>query len=285
MNEPKAAALLEAAQKAAAAGQDDSFALHEVLRLYFVTESGKAAALRLIDEKLERGEFSGAAWLGDELLNLHPNLLAERPAVLFRTALAYHLAGNAKAGRRAGGHACGQVPQRDRRRPRQGRRPGPGPGAGDGPVAGGGRRRRRPTPGPCPAATRSATWSPPPTAAPARAWPTSPWPSPITRTCRRSRRQMLMQQFKAAGESGMTLGVLPVADRGELFFQDGMRVYAVSLESGVPLPGWVAHLRRRSPGPVRPAQRLGLHALATSRRSPSPTAGCWPSWASPTRSA
>ncbi|MGH7214227.1 MAG: PQQ-binding-like beta-propeller repeat protein, partial [Tepidisphaeraceae bacterium] len=39
--------------------------------------------------------------------------------------------------------------------------------------------------------------------------------------------------------AGLTLGVMPVVDRGELFFQDGARLYAVSLESGVPLPGWV----------------------------------------------
>ena len=33
-------------------------------------------------------------------------------------------------------------------------------------------------------------------------------------------------------------GVFPVVDRGEMFFQDNARVYAVSLESGTPLPGW-----------------------------------------------
>ena len=30
----------------------------------------------------------------------------------------------------------------------------------------------------------------------------------------------------------------PVVDRGELFFHDGWRVYALHLESGVPLSGW-----------------------------------------------
>ncbi len=97
INEPKAATLLEQARRAAAAGQDDSAALEEVLRLYFVTDSAKAAALRLIGEEFDRGDFFAAAWLGDELLNLHPNLAAERPAVLFQTALAYRLAGDAKA--------------------------------------------------------------------------------------------------------------------------------------------------------------------------------------------
>src|SRR5207244_3161675 len=51
-------------------------------------------------------------------------------------------------------------------------------------------------------------------------------------------KQLLESTFKQLLNGGLTLGVMPVADRGELFFQDGQRVYAVSLESGVPLPGW-----------------------------------------------
>jgi outer membrane protein assembly factor BamB len=40
-------------------------------------------------------------------------------------------------------------------------------------------------------------------------------------------------------ETGLNQGILPVADDGEMYFQDGSRVYAVSLLSGVPLPGWI----------------------------------------------
>ena len=47
--------------------------------LYFVTESGKAASLRLMDVYIELGEFPAAAWIGDRLLQWHPNLIAERP--------------------------------------------------------------------------------------------------------------------------------------------------------------------------------------------------------------
>ena len=32
---------------------------------------------------------------------------------------------------------------------------------------------------------------------------------------------------------------MPVVDRGELFFQDAVRIYGVDLESGVPLAEWV----------------------------------------------
>src|SRR3954453_8175917 len=95
--EPKAAELVNNAKP------DDLFSLHKAFDLYFVTESGKQAGLRLIDAHLEKGEYAAAAWIGDQLLDMHPNLLAERPAVLFRTALAYHLAGSDdKARDRAG---------------------------------------------------------------------------------------------------------------------------------------------------------------------------------------
>ncbi len=51
-------------------------------------------------------------------------------------------------------------------------------------------------------------------------------------------KQIAESQFKSLSEKGGTIGVMPVVDRGELFFQDGQRVYAVSLESGMPLAGW-----------------------------------------------
>jgi outer membrane protein assembly factor BamB len=50
--------------------------------------------------------------------------------------------------------------------------------------------------------------------------------------------QGLEQRIKEDEKNGMTLGVMPVVDRGELFFQDGERIYGLNLESGVPLPGW-----------------------------------------------
>src|SRR6185436_11830241 len=70
--------------------------LSRVMKLYFVTEAGKQAGIRLVDLLLESGEFAEAARVGDRLLDWHPNLIVERPKVLFRTALAYHLSGDAK---------------------------------------------------------------------------------------------------------------------------------------------------------------------------------------------
>ncbi|MFT3784882.1 MAG: PQQ-binding-like beta-propeller repeat protein [Tepidisphaeraceae bacterium] len=42
------------------------------------------------------------------------------------------------------------------------------------------------------------------------------------------------------GRNGSTTGVLPVVDRGELFFQDNTGIYALNLMTGQPLAGWVA---------------------------------------------
>src|SRR5256885_11699931 len=57
---------------------DDPATLHKVTSLYFVTDAAKQAALRLIDLYIENGDFAAAAWTGDRLLGLHPNLQAER---------------------------------------------------------------------------------------------------------------------------------------------------------------------------------------------------------------
>src|SRR5687768_6384640 len=90
--EDDAGALLEGAR-------DDAAQLHRIVALYFVTESAKHAGLRLMDIYLEGADFPAAAWLGDRLLGWHPTLEADRPKILFRTAIAHHLAGNDDASR------------------------------------------------------------------------------------------------------------------------------------------------------------------------------------------
>ena len=49
---------------------------------------------------------------------------------------------------------------------------------------------------------------------------------------------LLRAAEESARERGQTLGVMPAVDRGELFFQDNANIYAVNLDSGLPLPGW-----------------------------------------------
>src|SRR5690348_1997429 len=85
--EAQASAMLEGARA------DDLNTLHQVFSRYFVTDSGKQAGIRLIDHYLEDGEFRAAASIGDRLIEWHPNILAERSSLLYRTAIASHLAG------------------------------------------------------------------------------------------------------------------------------------------------------------------------------------------------
>ena len=46
-----------------------------------------------------------------------------------------------------------------------------------------------------------------------------------------------MAQYENAQKQGVTMGVIPAVDRGEMFFHDGYRMYALHVESGVPLAG------------------------------------------------
>ena len=85
---------------------------------------------------------------------------------------------------------------------------------------------------------------------------------PVWPNLNAQQKQIAESQFKSLSEKGGTIGVMPVVDRGELFCQDGQRVYAVSLESGMPLPGWgrltvrTAPIRCKMSGAPRAAASL-----------------------------
>src|SRR2546423_1074106 len=72
----------------------DPAALSRVIQTYFPTDAAKAAGLRLVELYLENGEFAAAAWVGERLLAHHPGIGDDRSKLLFRTALAEHLAGD-----------------------------------------------------------------------------------------------------------------------------------------------------------------------------------------------
>src|SRR6185437_8235833 len=72
----------------------NNYALHQVFSRYFVTDVGKTAGIALMDQYLESGEFRAASDIGNRLLKWHPNIAADRAGVLYRTALACHLAGD-----------------------------------------------------------------------------------------------------------------------------------------------------------------------------------------------
>src|SRR2546423_9516853 len=50
------------------AGNDPS-ALHKIVAQYFITDSARQAAIKLIDADMENGDFASAAWMGDRLLS------------------------------------------------------------------------------------------------------------------------------------------------------------------------------------------------------------------------
>lgn len=227
--EAPAAALLESAKA------DDQFTLQQVFSHYFVTDSGRTAGMRLIDRYLDDGEFRAAAATGDRLLKWHPNILAERGAVLYRTAIAYHLAGDdAEAQQRlsdlkkhdpqAKGIVRGQDVVLADSLVNELKQPAPVASGSTGDsygTFGGDATRNRiisvaGTPG---AHLYSAALS---------KWAHMSGPQS----------QLFEARYKEDVKSGMTLGVMPVVDRGELFFQDGQRLYGLNLESGVPLAGW-----------------------------------------------
>lgn len=221
----------------AGARPDDAPALHRVVSLFFVTDTSRKAALRLIDLQLQNGEFSAAAWLGDRLLTLHPGLTdPQRAAVLYRTAIAYRLADNPDAAKARsdelsekyasvvgvvrGSEANLAESLKVELRQELGIEGAP---ADSWPMAFGNLSRDR-VPTTAPAAGGARLFS-----------------IPITRSLPKlaaaAERQQLVNDDDAR-EAGLCTGILPSMDSGELYFQDNARVYAVSIDSGLPLPGW-----------------------------------------------
>lgn len=236
--EPQAAALLEQAPA------DDLGALHRAIALYFVTETGKAAGLRLVDLYLESGEFPAAAWLAERLLAWHPTIDAERPKLTYRAALAYHLAGDAKNAAAkldvlktnfpdAKGTIRGQevVLAESLAKELDTAPPVARSATGDSwPMLGGAPGRGRiPEAGGRLGALINFTEYVGPTRSPRLSDPRL-----------NAMRQEADHTDRRARDEGLTLGVVPAVDRGDMFFQDNARLYGVSLETGVVLPGWQA---------------------------------------------
>ncbi len=230
--EAPAAALLESA------GSDDVAALNRVIQLYFATDAAKTAALRLMELYIENGEFSAAAWIGQRLLDNHPGLGADVAKVIFRTALALHLAGDEEAARaklddlkknHAG--AVGRVRGRDvvlaDELGKMLASPPPvargGADADSWPIFGGDASRGR---------VPNANGQPGAKVAEIPVVRSRALPMPA------DRRRATDDADKRSRELGLGLGIMPSVDRGELFYQDNKRVYAASVDSGLPLPGW-----------------------------------------------
>jgi len=216
---------------------DDLQGMHRVISTYFITDTARDAAYTLLDRYLESAEFSAAAWLGQRMVAVHPNLGDKRAGFLFRTALAMHFAGD----------DAGIKPYYDELTKDY-------PNSTD--VVAGQETRLVDALSKAKGVSLAA-----PTALSADSWPM------FGGSADRARRSgavgqpgarlygisyaklrqptAIQEEFRQRGLQEQVMGnvspasgVMPAVDRGELFFQDGANVYAVSLESGVPLPGW-----------------------------------------------
>ena len=219
---------------------DDLAGLHRVFANYFVTDAAKIAGLRLMDAAFENGDFSAAVWIGTRLLDRHPMLLDDRARVLYRTALAEHFQGNASATTAPVNARLAELRQKFPQA--LGTVRGVDVVLADS------------------LTSELAQAVVPPVAASGESWPMpfgSPDRSRVPAVSGLDGARLfkvplddglahpppgsvaaLKQTIDRNRKLGYTLGVVPVVDRGELFFQDNAHIYAINLESGLPLSGW-----------------------------------------------
>jgi outer membrane protein assembly factor BamB len=231
-----------AADALASAGRDDLATLDNVFWNWFITDAGKSAGIRLMDLHMEAGQFAAAAWVGERLLTLHPSLGADRAMLLFRTAVAFYWAGDAaKAGafldelKLKNPNDTGSIGGKDM-------------------VLADALAKVLQLPVLKPA-TQAATLDSWPsyggvggrgeisssTAKPGAGLNGILLVQPDLSHMQQSPQMPNFQQMEQQDlQSGTLAGIMPVADAGELFFQDGRRVYAVNVDSGLPLSGWLA---------------------------------------------
>src|SRR5688500_9957359 len=100
--------LLDQAMQASPADDEQ---LQKVVRLYFVTDAGREAAVLLIDRHLADGSFAAARRLSREVLEMHPALGEQRPEVLLRGAIAAHFLGDAEKAAEYAQELSEQFPQ------------------------------------------------------------------------------------------------------------------------------------------------------------------------------
>jgi outer membrane protein assembly factor BamB/tetratricopeptide (TPR) repeat protein len=242
---------------------DDRLALQRIFSQYFPTDSAKTAGLRLLSMSLERGEFASAAWVGRRLISHHPSLVVERPAVLFQTAIAEHLAGNKIAAQSRLDELKQKYPQAT------------GQVRGEDAVLAdilAAELASQPSlyktfqsdAWPMPFGNPEASALPQHTSNGGARMFSVDIPKVEPRRSSSSNRQQQAQLAEQRKLGGMT-GIMPAVDSGEIFFQDNARIYAISLTSGLPLPGWLQSYPGNKRGafsiaatPTPPGMPLGL---------------------------
>ena len=228
--ETQAQAMLDSAKPG------DMQPLHQVFSRYFVTQAGKVAGIRLMDLNLEQGEFRAVVATGERLLKSHPDLGDDRSAVIFRAAVALHLSHEDAAAKARLGELQQLFPQaratvrgkdvlltealsEELKQPVS----AASISKSDSYVTFGGDASRNHV------AAASGT--------PGAHLYSIQMSRPVFQSGAAGQSQEAI--YKETVKTGGTLGVMPIVDRGEMFFQDGQRIYAVNLESGVPLAGWI----------------------------------------------
>ena len=212
--------------------------LHQVFWNYFPSDSGKAAGIRLMDAYFEMGDNAAVVQIGRRLLHWHPNLGAERALTLYRTALAEKLNGemngvrdHAKELREKFPQAVGTIRGTDTALADSLDQELASGGSAayamsDSWVTVGGDETRD--------KLSHSTMRPG-----ARLYSISlSTIGPGRSTDANGNRVQVQPNNEGVRQNGAALGVMPVVDRGEMFFQDNAKVYAVNLETGGPLPGW-----------------------------------------------
>ncbi len=228
----------DAAKLLADAG-GDAGSLHQILSLYFPTDSGRDAGIRLMDDYFESGEYAAVAQIGRRLLKWHPNLAAQRPMVIYRIALADKLSGDdedaqrqAEELRRMYPQATGSVGGRDviladlLFEQLAATRTVEATGDDSWVTIGGDNSRDK---------VSTCTIKPG-----ARLYSVELPEDQFLKSGDPNQRREMEQQDATQEQMGAHLGVMPAVDRGELFFQDNANLYAIDLDSGTPLSGWAS---------------------------------------------
>lgn len=223
----------------AVASSDREEALARVVRLHFITDAARDAGVHLIDIHLNEGRFAAALKVAGDLLDRHPALGEARAQVLLRGVAAAHFGGDWERAAVLATELESDFPDTT------------------GTV--GGRDQKL-----ADAAEAILDTSPPSAvdASPGN-WPTfagsedrarvaealsgqiAPYASieGATEVPVRERAQANFQVtslYTSARREGQMTGIFPVAYEGTLYWSDNARVYATSLDSGLPDSGWLA---------------------------------------------
>lgn len=232
--------------------------LQAITDRYLFTRAGGVAAGRLMGLWWERGEVANVARLAARLASTLPVESPDRPQLLFQAALAWELAGQTERGamllaqlRKEHPQARGLVAGKDADLAESLQQ-----------VLGSSRRDKR----------DEVAW---------KAFGGSPDRAMVPTGGGRADALLFSVELNNPTRSedpalpplqnrmmlNQSLGIFPVYDNRQLFFQDGVNLYAVSIEAGTKLPGWPATSVPLVPSGTAQANTVALRTLAVTEDS------------------